>query len=405
LYLSAMGDVQLTRSQKEAIAGSDLVASGQRLPSSQDSHCDILFVVTHLLPGGTREALVFIARELKALGLQIGVVALYRGRTHCADLRGLDCDILVDRDQLSMAGYAQAFVRLNRRIKAMRPGAILCFMPAANVMGGISAALAGVRRRVASHHQTRTAQHRILRAIDRVLGSIGIYSQVITVSESVRASFSRYSPAYLNRVRVIPNAIRPIVPHVDKLTVRKSLGIAADAMLLAAIGRLSPEKNLLRTLVGMSRVQNAHLVLVGDGPQRSEIESYIASAGLERRVLLAGQVDRQAAVDILFASDVFIQLSLFEGRSIALLEALSASKPILASDIEAQREVLTMEDGTFAGMLVDPTDQDAIANAILTIANSEGLRLELGTKAGALAARLDPFRMAQDYVALLKGRI
>ena len=204
-------------------------------------------------------------------------------------------------------------------------------------------------------------------------------------------------------MHVIPNAIKPIFPHADKLAVRKSLGIAPDAILLAAIGRLSAEKNLLRTLAGTARVPNVNIVLVGDGPQRSEIESYVASLGLNQRIVLVGHVDHQSAIDILFAADVFVQLSHFEGRSIALLEALFAKKPILASDIEAQREVLTMDDGTLAGIVANPMDESAIAAAISTIASSERLRLELGAKAGTLAARLDLGRMGQEYVALLKG--
>jgi glycosyltransferase involved in cell wall biosynthesis len=370
-------------------------------PLQGASQCDVLFVLTHLAPGGTLEMLSLIAKELQALGLRVAIVALYRGRD--GDLRDLNCDILIDKEYLSMGGYAEAFFKLAQRIKAIRPAAVLSLMPAANVMGAISAALAGVSRRVASHHQTPTAQHGIVRVIDRVLGSIGMYSQMVVVSQSVRASFLKYSRSYLNRVRVIPNAIRPIFPHVDKLTVRKSLKIAPDAILLAVIGRLSVEKNLLRTLAGTARVQDVNIALVGDGPQRSEIESYVASLGLDQRVVLVGQVDHQSAIDILFAADVFVQLSHFEGRSTALLEALCAKKPILASDIEAQREVLTMGDGTLAGIVANPMDEGAIAAAISNIVSSERLRFELGAKAGTLAARLDLGRMGQEYVALLKG--
>jgi glycosyltransferase involved in cell wall biosynthesis len=304
---------------------------------------------------------------------------------------------------LDAGGYAKAFVKLAKRIRVTRPTAILSFMPAANVMGAISAAFAGVRCRVASHHQTRSAQHMLVRAIDRVLGSVGVYSHMIAVSESVRASFSDYPHAYVDRVRVIPNAIRPITPRMDRSTVRKSLGVDPNAILLATIGRLAKEKNVLKTVAGASRVPNVHLALVGGGPQRPEIESYITSAGLDRRVTLVGQVDHQAALDILFAADVFVQLSHVEGRSIALLEALCARKAILASDVPSQREALTSDDGTLAGMVCDPMDENAIAAAVSIIANNESVRSELGAKAAALAAGLDPEQMGRDYVSLLNG--
>jgi glycosyltransferase involved in cell wall biosynthesis len=271
-------------------------------------------------------------------------------------------------------------------------------------MGAISAALAGIRCRVACHHQIRTAQHVTVRAIDRVLGSLGVYSQIIAVSQTVGDSFAGYSNSYLSRLRVIPNAIKHVSPHVDRLTVRNSLGIAPDAILVVAVGRLSFEKNLERTLSAIALVPNVQIVLVGDGPGRSDVEACIASLKLGRRVVLAGQVDHQAAVDILFASDVFIQLSLFEGRSIALLEALCARKAIIASDIAAQREALTMPDGRLAGIVADPKDERAIAAAISAVANDEQLRFELGARAATLAQQIQSARMGQEYyVALLMG--
>jgi glycosyltransferase involved in cell wall biosynthesis len=179
--------------------------------------------------------------------------------------------------------------------------------------------------------------------------------------------------------------------------------VAPDSILVAVVGRLSAEKNLLTTLAAAARVPNIQIVLVGGGPQRPEIERYIGSCNLNSKVILMGHVDRQTAIDILFAADIFVQLSLFEGRSVALLEALAAKKAILASDIDAQKEVLRMDDGTFAGFVADPLDEDAITAALSALANSADLRIELGAKAGILAERSNPGRMGRDYMTLLKG--
>jgi glycosyltransferase involved in cell wall biosynthesis len=386
---------------KGTMPASGVLVSGEALNRERRARCDVLFVLTHLSPGGTLEIMILIAGELRALGLRVEIVSLYRGTG--ADVRALDCDVLVDQEQLGIGGYVKAFFKLAKRTRATRPAAVLSFMPVANVLGAISATLSGVRCRIASHHQTRTAQHVAVRIFDWVLGSLGIYRHAVAVSQSVRASFSKYPRAYLERVHVIPNAIRPVSPCADKSTVRKSLCVAPDATLLAVVGRLVAQKNLLTTIAAISRVPDVHIVLVGEGPLRSEIESYIASAGLQRRIILVGQIDHQAALDVLFASDLFVQLSFFEGRSIALLEALAARKAILASDIASQREAMTMDDGRLAGIVVDPADEDAIAAAVATITQDEGLRRELAARAGALAAGLDPAQMGRDYVALLKG--
>jgi glycosyltransferase involved in cell wall biosynthesis len=369
--------------------------------SAEASRCDVLLVITKLDPGGTLEVLTLVVKELKALGLRVSIIALYRGAADAGTLRRLDCDVLIDREGLSLIGYAEAFLKMAYRIWATRPSSLLSFMPATNVMSTVVAALVGIRCRIASHHQPSAVQHGLLRNVDALLGAFGIYSRVIAVSESVRASFATYPKAYIRRVRVIPNAVAPISPSVDKLEIRKVLAAPPHTTLVAVVGRLAGQKNLLTTLAAAVRVPNTKVVLVGDGPQRPEIERFIASSDLSARVVLVGHLDHQAVIDILFAADVFVQLSLFEGRSIALLEALVAKKAILASDIEEQREVLRMDDGTLAGIVADPRDEDAITAALSALARSADLRLELGAKAGILAERLNPGRMGQDYLALL----
>jgi glycosyltransferase involved in cell wall biosynthesis len=360
----------------------------------------VLFVLTHAGPGGTLEVLRLVTRELQALGQRVEIVSLYRGHSHPEDI---DCDVLVDDRRPGVFGYVAALVKLAKRTRTTRPAAVVGFMPVANLFGAVAAMLAGVRCRISSHHQMRTAQHWTVRALDWIFGTTGAYSRTVVVSESVRDSFRSYPKTYVDRMRVIPNAIGPISPRIDRLTVRNALGIPQDAVLLASIGRLSAAKNALRTVVATARVSDVCIVLVGDGPQRPEVERYIASEGLEGRIILAGQLDHQAAVDILFASDVFVHLSLFEGRSMAMLEALSAGKAILASDIAAQKEVMRMQDGRLAGLAVEPLDEGAITTAITSLARDEKLRRELAFRARALAAELNPAQMGRDYVALLKG--
>jgi len=376
--------------------------SDQRQDDSGSCHgCDALLVVTHLSPGGTREVLTLIAQELRARGLKVAIVALYRG--HEADIHDFPCDIIVDRERLNARGYAKAFIQLTSRIKAMQPAALLSFMPAANIMGALSGVAVGVRRRIATHHQPGWTQHPVLRTIDRVLGSLGVYSHVIAVSESIRTSFAAYPRGYRDRICVIPNAIRPIAPRNDRLAVRRHFGLRGDAVLVAAIGRLSPEKNLFNTLAGAARVAGIQLALVGDGPLRDDIERYIAAAHLDGKVFLLGQVDHQVATDILFAADVFIQLSTFEGRSLSLLEALYAETTIVASDIPSQREVLTMSDGSLAGLVCDPDDVNAITAAISGVTTNDRLRRKLAAKASILKRGLDSMQMGREYANLVTG--
>ena len=361
-----------------------------------------LLVVTHLSPGGTREVLALIADELRTQGIGIVVTALYRGQN--ANVEGLPYEIMIDREQLAMRDYAIAFIRLASRIRALRPTAILSFLPAANILGALSGWIAGVSIRVATHHQPATTQNRLLSGVDRLLGSVGVYNHVVAVSDSIRKSFQQYPRSYRRRVLVIQNTIRPIAPRGNPLAVRHRFGLRGDAVLLVVIGRLSEEKNLFNTVAGASRVGGIQLVLVGDGPLRPELERFISKMHLEGKVLLLGQVERGVATEMLFAADIFVQLSTFEGRSLALLEAIYAQKAIVVSDIPPQREALTMADGRLAGLVCQPDNVDAIANALSAVVTNQNLRSELMARTTILKRDLDPVQMGRDYAAILTGR-
>ena len=374
----------------------------KQLPTNTSHrNCDVLFVVTHLSPGGTREMIALIADELRTHGLDVDVAALYRGKN--ADLREFACDIIIDRERLSGFGYVKAFIRLTRHVRALRPRAILSFMPAANIVGTLSAWVIGIHRRIATHHQPGWTQHPVLRILDWTWGSIGMYNQIIAISHSIQSSFADYPHWYLERIRVIPNAIKSISPRSGSASVREQFGLSADAILIVVIGRLSQEKNLFNTLAGAASAAGIQIALVGDGPLRGEIERYIAAAHLENKVFLLGHVDRQVATDILFAADVFLQLSSFEGRSLALLEAVYAEKAIVVSDIPSQREVLSLCDGSVAGLVCDPNNVNLIAAAISAVSSNERLRRELAAKTRSLKRSFDSTKMGREYVEVLTG--
>lgn len=360
-----------------------------------------LLIATDLSPGTIREIMVLIADELRSQGIDVALAALCRG--HGADA-SLPCDIMIDRERLAATDYPRAFLRLADRIRTSRPDAILSFLPEANILGSLSGVAMGVPIRVATHHQPSSKHSPFLRKLDRLLGIIGAYSHVVAMSESIHSSLSDYPRSYLKRERLIRSTIRPIAPHCDRLAVRRHFGFRSDAMLMVAIGRLEEEANLFNMLASASRVAGIQLALVGDGPLRPEIERSIARMHLDGKVFLLGQVERQLVADILFAADVFIQLGRFEDHNSALLQAVHAEKAIVVSDIPSQREALTMEDGSLAGLVCDPDDVGAIARALSDIVTNETLRRDLVARAAELKHVFDPMRMGRAYAFLLTSR-
>lgn len=187
-----------------------------------------------------------------------------------------------------------------------------------------------------------------------------------------------------DELRVIHNGVDAVEVDVEKVAthrreVRRELGIGDDAVVATTVGRLFAVKNHPLLLQAARRVAvsepSTHFVLVGDGPERSRLQSLTASLGLDGRVHFLGErgdVDR-----ILAASDLFVLPSLSEGLSIAILEAMAAGLPVVATDVGDNHFLI--KNG-LNGFLVESGDEEALADRVLALRRDSGLRRELGTE-------------------------
>jgi glycosyltransferase involved in cell wall biosynthesis len=135
------------------------------------------------------------------------------------------------------------------------------------------------------------------------------------------------------------------------------------------------------------------VAIAGSGPARDRLEQLASNLGVSDRVVFLGF--RQDVGDLLAACDLVVLPSLREGLSIALLEAMAAGKPIIATSIGSQREVASQAD---MACLVRPADPLALGEAILRLAGDQGLMARLGTSARALyESRYTADRMIHSY--------
>ena len=141
-------------------------------------------------------------------------------------------------------------------------------------------------------------------------------------------------------------------------------------------GRLHPQKNLFLLLDAWTQVVQripAHLILIGEGPDRYAIEQRIAAQGLQNTVHLLGAVADPG--EYLRGADVFVLPSLAEGMSNSLLEAMATALPCLASDIGGNQDLISSGEN---GLLL-PTDQPgAWAEALIEYLAQSQLRSEIG---------------------------
>lgn len=217
----------------------------------------------------------------------------------------------------------------------------------------------------------------------------------VLVSEGMR----HQAPSNVGaKLHVIANGIPDIVPSDAEQPIEY---FENESFNIGAIGRLSHEKNFQLLIRAMPRIldsrPNTKLVIYGEGTERADLEALINQLSLTQTVFLPGYIEEPAR--LFRHADVFINCSITEGMPITLLEALRAGCPIVASDIAANKSLLTGING--ATTLVSLSEEE-FAHAILNMAALSPEEREVA-KAEALQRfeeRHTAKEMAQKYWAV-----
>ncbi len=213
--------------------------------------------------------------------------------------------------------------------------------------------------------------------------SLPAASQVVTVSRMFAEELQGRG-VRPDRIAVLQNSIDPQwgagTSRESAAGLRAKLGISIQAKVLLIVGRLSEEKDHLTLLRAVQMAKqiwaDLYLVIVGDGPSRGVIESSIRELGLENAVRLTGQVP--SAEPYYGIADVAVLSSLSEGSPNALLEAMAAGVPAVATRVGGIPEIVEDRDGA---LLVMPKDIQAMCSAVLELLNDPTLVARIVSRA------------------------
>jgi glycosyltransferase involved in cell wall biosynthesis len=188
--------------------------------------------------------------------------------------------------------------------------------------------------------------------------------RLIAVSKKVADAVQLYTGLPIERIRTIPNGVKPgrVCSTEDRNRLRRALGLPADRSVLVSVGRLTRQKGypfLLGALASMASKERPLSLIAGDGPDRMGLEARIKTLNLEQDVCLLG--NRQDVPDLLAAADLFVLPSLWEGLPLALLEAMAAGLPAVVTAVGENPEVIEPDK---SGILVPPADEAALAVAL-----------------------------------------
>ncbi len=220
-------------------------------------------------------------------------------------------------------------------------------------------------------------------------------AMTVAVSEHLARNMSRDLWLHPSRIAMVPNGVPRF--RAGRPALREELGLGEDARLLVSIGNLYPVKghvHLIDALAHLSeRHPNVHVAIGGRGDMADALAARAQEHGLSGRVHLLGL--RSDVGSVLSSADVFVLPSLSEGLPLALLEAMFAGCPIVASDVGEIGVALAHGD---AGVLVRPGDPRALAEALDGVLRDPNHARALGDRAERRAiAEYELTRMVGRY--------
>lgn len=356
----------------------------------------ILHVIDALNIGGAQELLVLLADKTPKSAYQTLVCVIQPDVTLKSRIESKGATVFClnrSRPSIFCPGKFFTYFCLNIRdivslCKQHRVDVVHCHLSDAEFIGIPAGWLYGARRVISTVHYPALLPERKpgdVRNYFRITAARLTYhlaNAVVAVSNDVARQLKnvfRLSPA---KIKVIINgidveAIHRTLPNPVHLP---SLCALPGQRLITSVGRLMPPKGHGYLISAMphliSQVDNVRLLLAGDGDLKASLEQLCQDLKVQDVISFLGS--RSDVPDILALSDVFVLPSVSEGTSLALLEAMAASKPIVATDIPGNRTVLSHGHNC---LLVPPRDPEKLAEAISFLLDHPKIAAEYGLNA------------------------
>lgn len=255
-------------------------------------------------------------------------------------------------------------IRFKKIAKEFQPDILVTYLIHADIFGRILGRIFGIKKIICSV-RAKLIQPKYL----PLLFLDAITSPLVTHyhfnSQAVADMYHKFFFLPKRKITVIPNGLEleKYNIQIDIQKKKQELGLPLDKKIIGCVAKLRKQKGHQYLISAFAEVlknnKNVFLLLVGDGDERKSIEKQTHDLGITEDVLLIG--NRDDIPELLQIIDIFVLPTLFEGMSNALMEAMAAGKPIIATDIPENKELI---NDNVSGILVPTKNPAAIAKNI-----------------------------------------
>ncbi|HEV3004896.1 MAG TPA: glycosyltransferase [Pirellulales bacterium] len=384
------------------------MTASPEVQKSKSQPLHLALCTTELAPGGAERCLVELAVRLDRRRFEPVVYSLApeprgarRSLVERLEAAGTRVHFLDGRGARSAPGVCRRMAKL---LAAQRAELLQTFLFHANLVGRIAGRRARVPHVVCG---LRVAERRANGHLRLDRWTTRLVNHYVCVSEAVRDFSIERGGLAPERLSVIANGVDLAQFDSARAADLASVGVPAGRQAVTYVGRLDAQKGLRGLVAGahlwLERLAEFDLLLVGEGPLRSQLETQVEQLGLAARVHFAGW--RGDVPEILRASRLLVLPSEWEGMPNVVLEAMAAALAVVATDVEGVRELL---GGSADAQVVARGAEHALAERIVAVLSDAPLAARLGAENRSRAMRCFSIEaMVAAYAALyerLAGR-
>lgn len=349
---------------------------------------------------GAENVMVQLSKELRSLkyGVYVGILGnsrnSYLEAVKEAEKLGLNIQVFPCNGKFDI----KAIIKIRQYIKRNRIGVIHSHGYKSNFYGILASFNLNVLRVTTCHNWLgNKLKMKLYARLDKFL--LNKFDRIIAVSDDLLEEILP-NVSSRDKVTVINNGVdlNKFQPSGGDARLKKTMGMKEGETVVGAIGRLTEEKGQVYLIRAFAEIvpefPKAKLLIVGDGPLRNSLESEARNLGLEDKVVFAGI--RNDIPEILNITDVFVLPSLEEAMPMALLEAMAARRPIVATRVGAVSNII---EDKVSGLLVGPKDPIALSRSIAYLLKNKTIASSLGENSYDIVRNnFSAGRMAREYI-------